>query len=638
MNHKLEFYSRLESCYLGSKIKDIKDKSGFTNLLQIKAKYFKHLKSKLENFIGADTHENQDIYNKLYTFFDTYLNETGTPFFNNTPIYKNIYARVYSNSSDTSLFYKTQDLYYVKSDTLYKNMEFEGENYILKFDASEFKQNADNTKNKIIFKIASIEKEEQDLTIIIKVSNQKELFENLSNVFKQNSSEFSEDFIKSIKPYKLDEEALKKDFSSYKRQNEVDFFIHKNAREFLNEQFDLWLFSYLHKDDKLSDFTQETLAKITKIKDAAKLTIDLIADFEDELKAIWLKPKFAKKVHYVFSLDRIAKQIKEQSLWQEFLLALTQDKGFKTQLKEWQDLKLTGENFNVNEFLKTLQEDFILLLEDEAEAIRTDSVIASDSEVIQTNNNGLPRLTKTARNDDKKPYLFLLLDTKHFSKEIAFKILSLFDNLENHLDGELIKSDNFQALNTLMPKYQNKIDLIYIDPPYNTGNDGFIYADKFNHASWLSMINNRLELAQDILNKKGSIFVSIDDNEQAYLKIVMDNVFGEENFVSNFIWQSKYTTSNDAKYSSIQHENIFCFAKNIERVSFHLLSRTQEMDSAYKNPDNDLKGAWKATPLHAKSGNESSIYTIEFPNGIKWTSPKGRYPRYSKDRLLEIYL
>ncbi|KGI56321.1 site-specific DNA-methyltransferase [Campylobacter sp. MIT 97-5078] len=516
MNYKLEFYSRLESSYLGSKIKDIKDKSGFTNLLEIKAKYFKHLKSKLENFIGADTYENQDIYNKLYTFFDTYLNETGTPFFNDTPIYKNIYARVYSNSSDTSLFYKTQDLYYVKSDTLYKDMVFEGENYILSFDASEFKQNADNTKNKIFFKIKSIEQEEQDLQIKIKVSNQKELFEDLSNVFKQNSSEFSEDFLKAIKPYKLDEEALKKDFSSYKRQNEVDFFIHKNAREFLNEQFDLWLFSYLHKDDKLSDFTQETLAKITKIKDAARLTIDLIADFEDELKSILLKPKFAKKVEYVLSIDIIKKAKSQNSL----IDSIFSDKGFESQIKEWQELSLIDESFK--------KEDFIT--------------------------------------NDK--YRYLSIDTKHLSKETKYKILNAFEDLESILNGELIKADNFQALNTLMPKYQGKVDLIYIDPPFNTGSD-FEYKDKFQDSTWLSLMENRLELARKLLNPNGSFWLQLDFNADSKGRLLLDNIFGDDSFVNEIFWKRRQGLVNQSASFGANIDVIFYYVKNPENYIFN---------------------------------------------------------------------
>ena len=593
MNYKKAFYSKLEDCYLGVKIKDFEEgniaKSGFSNLLQIKEQYFNHIKAYLDSQIEGEL-QSHDIYNKLFTFFDSYLNESGTPFFNDTPAYKNIYAKIYTNSKDTSLFYKTQNLYYVKSDTLYQSLTLSDEqSYEVVFDASEYKQNADNTKNKIIFKFVNVEiNDESKAQILIKVSNQKDLFPNLNNVFKQNSNEFSEEFLKTLKQntilkdskIKINEEELKKIFRSYKKQSEIDFFIHKNATAFLKEQFDLWMFGYLYKESAIQEWNPEIIAHLQRIKNIAYEVIKLIGDFENELKAVWLKPKFAKKTEYVFSVDKLNPNLMD---------SIINDKGFKSQIKEWQELNLVDEDFKKEDLLS----------------------------------------------DEK--YKFLPLDTKHFTKETKYKILSSFEDLESVLNGELIKADNFQALNSLMPKYQGKVDLIYIDPPYNTGSDGFIYADNFNHASWLSMINNRLELSKELLNDKGSMFMSIDDKEQARLKLVCDEVFGEENFVANFVWQGKYTTSNDAKYASNQNENIFCFSSNIDRFSFNLLARTESMDAAYKNPDNDPKGAWKATPLHAKSGSENNLYTITFPNGISWSAPKGRYPRYSKERLMEIY-
>lgn len=594
MDYKKAFYSKLEDCYLGVKIKDFHQgniaKSGFSNLLKIKEQYFAHIKAYLDSQIKRELFSH-DIYNKLFTFFDSYLNESGTPFFNDTPAYKNIYAKVYSNSKDTSLFYKTQNLYYVKSDTLYQSLTLtdEKQSYEVFFDASEYKQNADNTKNKIIFKFAGVgTNDEGAAQILIQVSNQKDLFPELNNVFKQNSNEFREEFLKDLRQnailkdfkIKINEEELKKIFKSYKKQSEIDFFIHKNATAFLKEQFDLWMFGYLYKESAIQEWNLEIIAHLQRIKNIAYEVIKLIGDFENELKAVWLKPKFAKKVEYVFSLDKLNPNLMD---------SITSDKGFESQIKEWQELNLIDENFKKEDLLS----------------------------------------------DEK--YKFLPLDTKHFSKEVKYKILSVFDDIESILNGELIKADNFQALNTLMPKYQGKVDLIYIDPPYNTGSDGFIYADNFNHASWLSMMNNRLELSKELLNDKGSMFISIDDKEQARLKLVCDEVFGEENFVANFVWQGKYTTSNDAKYASNQNENIFCFSSNIDRFSFNLLARTESMDAAYKNLDNDPKGAWKATPLHAKSGSENNLYTITFPNGISWSAPKGRYPRYSKERLMEIY-
>lgn len=239
MDYKKAFYSKLQDCYLGVKIKKANENSisnsGFTNLLDIKSKYFEFIKKYLEKEIDtvAKEWETNDIYNKLYTFFDSFLNETGTPFFTDTPIYKNIYAKIYSNSKDTNLFYKTQNLYYVKSDTLYNSLIVEDKNFSLNFDASEYKQNADNNKNKVFFKLYSIDANDTNENIpqiTIKVSNQKDLFEDLNSVFKSNSNEFNDDFLKALKDKKLinlkneDEISnLKKIFNSYKKQNEVDF-------------------------------------------------------------------------------------------------------------------------------------------------------------------------------------------------------------------------------------------------------------------------------------------------------------------------------------------------------------------------------------------------------------------------------
>ena len=224
-------------------------------------------------------------------------------------------------------------------------------------------------------------------------------------------------------------------------------------------------------------------------------------------------------------------------------------------------------------------------------------------------------------------------------------------------EGNLIvEGDNLLALRALQPRYGGKIKCIYIDPPYNTGNEGWVYNDKVNnpmirswlgktvdkedltrHDKWLCMMVPRLQLLRELLTEDGVIFVSIDDNEVHNLRSVMDDIFGEENFVSTIIWHSKYTTANDASYVSYQHENVLFYAKDKRNFKIGLFERTEKQDSAYKNPDNDKKGPWKVTPLHAKTGQESGNYSIRFPNGITWTAPAGRYPRYSKKRLLDIY-
>lgn len=488
MDYKKAFYSKLEDCYLGAKIKQANkdksvNKSGFTNLLDIKEKYFNYVKNYLEQRIDFQNSEDaSEIYNKLFTFFDSYLNETGTPFFIDTPIYKNIYAKIYSNSKDTNLFYKTQNLYYVKSDIIFESLTLQDSKgkYNFYFDASEFKQNSDNNKSKTFFKLHSIGFDENDIKqITIKVSNQKDLFPKLSNIFKQNSNEFNEEFLKALdnNKIKINEEELKKIFRSYRKQNEIDFFIHKNAKAFLEEQFDLWMFNHLYKDSQIQQWNPNAIKRMQEVRNIAYEIIYFIAKFEDELKAIWLKPKFSKNTEYVFSLDIIINKAKDSK---KLLDLIFKDKNFKNQIKEWKELNLIDENFNIS----SLQ----------------------------------------GKTEEIEKYKFIPIDTKYLSKEIKFELLSSFDNLEELLNGELIKSDNFQALNTIMPKYQGKIDLIYIDPPFNTGSD-FEYKDKFQDSTWLSLMENRLELAKNLLSDKGSFYLHLDENADYKGRLLIEHFF-----------------------------------------------------------------------------------------------------------------
>ena len=538
MDYKQAFLSQLENSYLGVQIQDAKDlfsqdlgsqdsgsqdsiskeapkKSGFINLLQMKSKYFGHIKNLLEK-----EKLNHSIYTKLYNFFSSYLNETGTPFFYDTPMHKNIYAKVYTNSKDTSLFYKTQNLYYVKSDTLYHDAEITSQDskYTFIFDTSHFIPNADNAKNKAIFKFTIEE------NIRIYVLNDKESLKELPNVFKQNSSDLSDEFIKSLKDKKiqLQEEEIKKILSSYKRQNEIDFFIHKNARAFLQEQFNLWLCNYVLDD--ITQWSKEKIDELNTLKKAAFNIIGYIADFEDELKAIWCKPKFAKNVEYVFSLDTIYNHARDS---EQILESIFKDTGFKQQIKEWQELKLVDESFDT-------------------------------------------------KNISDEKYKFLPLDTKHFSKATKYKILSTFKDIESTLNGELIKADNFQALNTLLPKYQNKVDLIYIDPPFNLGeNASFDYKVNFKDSTWASLLDSRLELAKEFLSTKGSIFVRCDYNGNFIVRSILNNIFGEDNFVNEIIVSKsakltetikKYHSGNDTLFFFSKSENYIFNVQGIERA------------------------------------------------------------------------
>jgi adenine-specific DNA-methyltransferase len=206
----------------------------------------------------------------------------------------------------------------------------------------------------------------------------------------------------------------------------------------------------------------------------------------------------------------------------------------------------------------------------------------------------------------------------------------------------LIEGDNLLALEYLKLTHPEKIDFIYIDPPYNTGNTGYTYKDKFAqtgdaHGPWIHFMRQRLSLAKELMAEHGVITISIDDREYVQLKMLCDSVFGESNWISTLVWHSKYTVANDARFFSRQHEYVLVYAKNKSVATIGKLPRTAKSNAAYKNPDNDIRGPWKATPIHAKSGNESGIYEFTFPNGRVWSPPDGRYPRYSQARLSELY-
>ncbi len=229
-----------------------------------------------------------------------------------------------------------------------------------------------------------------------------------------------------------------------------------------------------------------------------------------------------------------------------------------------------------------------------------------------------------------------------------------------------ISGDNLDGLKHLLKSYSESIKCIYIDPPYNTGSDGFVYRDNFgytaetlqeklnvsedeahrileltrrgsaSHSAWLMFMYCRLLLARDVLAKDGVIFISIDDNEQANLKLLCDDVFGEENFVANVIWEKKYSPQNDAKWFSATHDYITIYSKDKEIWRPRQSERTKEANARYKNPDNDPRGPWKMSDLSVKTYSPDYDYPIVTPSGKSIELPKGRCWMTSKSNMQKL--
>jgi adenine-specific DNA-methyltransferase len=210
----------------------------------------------------------------------------------------------------------------------------------------------------------------------------------------------------------------------------------------------------------------------------------------------------------------------------------------------------------------------------------------------------------------------------------------------NALTNKLIIGDNYDALLNLLIQYRGKIDVIYIDPPYGKDAMGEFAQTNYDNAitrdNLLSMLYPRLVLARQLLCDNGVIFCSIDDKNQAYVKGLFDEVFGEANFVTNIIWEKKYSPQNDAKWFSDNHDFILTYARNKEIWRPKLLSRSDEMNARYKNPDNDPRGLWKSSDLSVKTYSANYDYPIQTPSGKIVNPPAGRCWRTSKENLEEL--
>ena len=204
---------------------------------------------------------------------------------------------------------------------------------------------------------------------------------------------------------------------------------------------------------------------------------------------------------------------------------------------------------------------------------------------------------------------------------------------DKNTENLLIHGDNLPALKVIEREYKEKIKCIYIDPPYNTGVAFEHYEDKVGHSDWLSSMKIRLEILKNLLAKDGSLWISIDDDEGHYLKVLCDEIFGRNNFVNTIIWEKKYAPQNNTKWLSDCHEFILVYAKNKNIWRPNLFPRTEQMNSRYKNPDDDPRGAWLSDNLSAMRYTANYDYPITTPSGRIVNPPPGTCWRVSKEKL-----
>ena len=548
--HEQKFTNALRDIFVGAK--KIEGDSGYINLMRIKSRYytegvFPKLMEKIDLEIKPFPTFREELFDKLFTFFKRYFSESGSIYFRHTPYYQDIYERIYTDDRDVMLFWKTQNLYYVKTDRLFRSLTVSLDDapdqkfafdatavakQTFDFDASTLQNKRNNEKRNLVFSYEGV--------------GENEMLKFAVNYSQGATKTKVEDILKAIKKdgVKVNEDQLTRAFRLFERQSEVDFFINKNAKAFLNEQFDLWMYQYLFKNDS-TDWNDKRIKQMQALKRVAYAIIEFIAQFEDELVRIWNKPKFALASNYVITFDRVFGKSEDTAR------KLLEAQGIAAQIEEWRTLGII--NYELG------------MMNDE---VKQDSLFDEDLPESEIAFNKLVADFHKTHNSKfiihHSSFKYLPFDTKHF-KSLEIEILSLFDNLDEELDGRLIHSENYQALNTLKDKFREKVKCIYIDPPYNTKNDDFIYKDEYRHSSWLSMIENRVLVSKELLDIDGLFFSSIDENEVSNLNTLLETVLGER--INIIVVKNNPKGRALDRYLSTSHEYLLCYAKNQTKLS-----------------------------------------------------------------------
>ena len=337
---------------------------------------------------------------------------------------------------------------------------------------------------------------------------------------------------------------LTREFTRYMAKNTSDYFIHKNLRKFLTQELDNYVKTEMMNLDDISnaatfDMIASNLRLIQTFRLIATELIAFMSQLEDFQKKLWLKKKFVVQCDYCITMDQIP-----EDLWAEVL-------ANKAQLDEWK-------KYGVDVDPKTVD------------------MHALDARMV---------------------------DTKFFDDTFKAKLLRSIPDLDEHCDGLLIHSENFQALNLLQERFRERVRLIYIDPPYNTGSDNaFLYKDNYQHSSWLMCLEERMGMSRILLQKLAGILVSTDDGEYANLRVMMGKVFGDTNFVADIIWNSRKSVSSDALLSgAINHTTFFANDKS-ELETFKDKFRLPEDGKGFINPDNDPELMVNGRIMFGKTG------------------------------------
>jgi adenine-specific DNA-methyltransferase len=512
------------------------------------------------------------VYNDLYTFFSRYY-EDGDFIAKRRYGRHETYAIPY-NGEEVVLHWATKDQYYIKTGERFKNYRFTVQDYAVSFELRNAATEQNNNKGeKRYFVLASDEpivwdEATKTLTVFFEY---RPLTDAEQEVYGRTEQQKPQDKLNEEAAHAILEQVqdpalkdllgkaeaangqnlLMKHLTRFTRRNTSDFFIHKDLRGFLRRELDFFIKSECLLLDELlaqdENLTHQHILRARVVRDIGHKIIDFLAQVEDFQKRLFEKKKFVIRTEYCLTIDRVP-----EALWDEVLRN-------EAQLAEWREL------YAVN-----------------------------------------PQPTK----EFLRQHPTLVVDTRHFSEDFKWCLLAHFDDLDEALDGVLIKSENFQALNLLLEKYRGKVKCVYIDPPFNTGTNEFLYKNNYLDSSWITMLYDRLLLGKSFLSNSGGIYFRIDYHGDHYAHHLLDMIFGKENFRNELIVKRTKTLKGEAKRFHVATDTVFLYALDEAYFDFKGFKKKKEKPEWVRM---HLPGTVKKNPERVFFGKK-----LLPPPGRKW--------------------
>ncbi len=568
------------------------------------------MRTKLKS-AGSPEALTNEVFSHLTAFFRRYYHKGD--FISQRRYKKDVYAIPYEGE-EVKLHWANHDQYYIKTGEHFRNYSFRThDGHTISFNLRDADIEKDNNKGKNRFfrlcetDFLSEEGGELKIWFTYEPTDKKEKQPDLNSaaieaIIPAIPADFRAGVLK-IADTKANPKRtlLEKHLTEYTARNTFDYFIHKDLGGFLNRELDFYIKNeLLHIDDidlDRPDRFDRQLRIIKGLKRTALDIIALLAQLENFQKRLWLKKKFVVQSDYCITLDSIP---------ETFYPDIASNTA---QREEW--IKL----FAIDEIKPEPAPKQGKLLDDRPKVVAYSVPLS---------------------NDFLKANPFLVVDTKFYSREWKYRLLSTIDNLDKQTDGLLINSENFQALNFLQERYREQVKCNYADPPYNTGSGDFIYKDGFSHSSWLTYIVNTIGSASKLMSENSLAYYHIDDREMHYLKEVLQSVFGVDSFQSQIAWKNKYGPGALTKGYGSLHEHILVYTKGLpESIETNL---SQEEQEKYSNKDAkfNTRGGYITQPVATKSKDDRPNLVYPLVHNGKEIWPDKQWI-WAEDRLKAAY-